>query len=84
MASNNSKWIEMSSEELVSEITAAQATLTTMKFDNGLQGLENPLELRQKRRDIARMKTELRKKELATFSPEQIAKRGEIRRRRRK
>lgn len=81
---NNSKWVDMSIEELISEVNSAEEKMVTMKFENGLQGLDNPLQVRQNRRDIARMKTELRKRELAAMSPEDLAKRDNIRRRRRK
>ena len=81
---NNNKWAEMSTDELVTELKSAQSEMITRKFDNGLQGLDNPLVLRSKRRDIARMKTALRSLELASMSEEQVAKRDNIRRRRRK
>ncbi len=54
------------------------------KFDHAMDGLQNPLELRESRRDIARIKTELRRRELAEATEDELAGRSKIRRRRRK
>jgi large subunit ribosomal protein L29 len=54
------------------------------KFDHATKGLENPIFLREIRRDIARLKTEIRRRELANASKEALAKRSKIRERRRR
>jgi large subunit ribosomal protein L29 len=55
-----------------------------MQFDHAVKGLDNPLTLREMRRDIARLKTEARRRELAQLTPEELAKRSKIRERRRR
>lgn len=85
MASN--KFLElqaMSTEDLTSQLEEAQVSLQKMKFDHTVNGIANPLELRSSRRDIARIKTELRRRELANASAEELAKRDRITFRRRK
>ena len=66
-------------KEMLTETEAAYQKLT---FDHAVRGLDNPLELRDLRRDVARLKTEIRRRELAAFSPEELAKRSKIRARR--
>jgi len=53
-----------------------------LTFDHAIRGLDNPLELRGLRRDVARLKTEIRRREVAAMTPEQLAKRSKIRARR--
>ena len=66
-------------KEMLSETETAYQKLN---FDHAIRGLDNPLELRDLRRDVARLKTEIRKRELAAYSPEELAKRSKIRARR--
>jgi large subunit ribosomal protein L29 len=85
MASN--KFLElqaMSTEDLNSQLAEAEVSMQKMKFDHTVNGIANPLELRSSRRDIARIKTELRRRELAETSPEELVKRDRIIFRRRK
>ena len=55
---------EFSAEELVNELNTTQEQYGKMKFEHAIRGLENPLTLREVRRDIARLKTEIRRREL--------------------
>ncbi|MEE9437374.1 MAG: 50S ribosomal protein L29 [Saprospiraceae bacterium] len=73
---------EFSLEDLQNELTETQAQYKKLKFDHAINGLENPLLLRDIRRDIARMHTELRGREVAVLTPEEVAKRSKIRFRR--
>jgi large subunit ribosomal protein L29 len=73
---------EFSAEELANELKETQSQYKKLKFDHSIKGLENPLVLREVRRDIARIQTEIRRREVADFTPEQIANRSKIRRRR--
>lgn len=75
---------DFSLEELRAELDAIQTEYKNLKFDNALKGLDNPLIIRDRRRDIARLNTEIRRRELADSSPEQLAGRSKIRSRRRK
>lgn len=73
---------EMSDADLKSELAETSAQYQRLKFDHAIKGLENPIGLREVRRDIARIKTEMRRREVAEFSEEQIANRSKIRARR--
>lgn len=80
------KYLELqafSDEELVNELKETQSQHQLQKFDHAVKGLENPKELTEIRRDVARLKTEIRKRELANMSEEAIAGRSKIRARRR-
>jgi len=74
---------EFTSEELVNELSATEAAYQKLEFDHAIKGLDNPLQLREVRRDIARLKTEVRRREVENMSAEQIAGRSKIRKRRR-
>lgn len=79
------KYLEMQQMEgadLASELLTSTTEYRKMKFDHAVQGLENPLQLRDLRKDIARMQTELRRREVAAMTPEELAKRSKIRFRR--
>jgi large subunit ribosomal protein L29 len=56
---------EMKSEEIEERLQLEAEQYGQMKFNHTVSQLENPLTLRAKRRTIARLKTELRKRELA-------------------
>lgn len=73
-----------SDEELTNEIKVTEDDFKKLKFDHAIRGLENPLELTVVKRNIARLHTEKRRRELAAMTPEQLARRSKIIRRRRK
>ena len=75
---------EFTNEELVNELQATQAAHQKLDFDHTIKGLDNPLQLRETRRDVARLKTEERRREMEKMTPEQIAGRSKIRARRRR
>lgn len=75
---------EFSDEDLANEIKETVDQFKKLKFDHAIRGLENPLLLRDVRRDIARLRTEERKRQMANMSEDQLAKRSKIRARRRK
>lgn len=81
------KFIEVqdfSDAELANELEVVQTQYQKLKFDHALRGLENPLALKEVRRDVARMKTEIRRREIAAMTPEQLAGRSKKIARRRK
>jgi len=49
----------MSSSDLIEQIRESETALAKMKFRHQIAGTENPMTLRNKRREIARMKTVL-------------------------
>ncbi len=55
---------ELSDSEIRQRIAEAQEELFRLRFRSATQPLENPSLLRKLRRDIARMKTILREREL--------------------
>ena len=52
-------------EELTAKIAEDEARLKKVNFAHSMSPLENPVSLRSLRRDIARMKTVLRQKQLS-------------------
>lgn len=56
---------EMSSEEIARRIQEEQTELSKLRFNHAIAPLDNSMVLRNKRRDIARMKTILREREMA-------------------
>ena len=72
----------MTADAINTELKQASADLVRMKFDHGSKGLQNPIELKSLKRDIARLKTELRAREIGAMSVEQLAGRSNIRLRR--
>ena len=73
-----------SDEELTNEIKVTEDDFKKLKFDHAIRGLENPLELTIVKRNIARLRTEQRRREIEAMTPEQLARRSKIIRRRRK
>jgi large subunit ribosomal protein L29 len=55
---------ELSDKELVEKIKDEKVNLVTMKMNHAISPLENPLVIRETRKTIARLKTELRKRQL--------------------
>ena len=55
---------EMSSPELEKELSALKSELFKLRFSLATNGLDNPLKVKEVRRDIARIKTILREREL--------------------
>ena len=55
---------ELETKELAERIESEVAKYEQMKFNHTVSPLENPSLIKAARRDIARMKTELRQREL--------------------
>ena len=56
---------EMSEAELNAELTKMKKDLFNLRFQHVTGQLENPIKMRETKRDIARVKTIIREKELA-------------------
>jgi large subunit ribosomal protein L29 len=56
---------EMSEADLKARIQEDELRLKKLEFAHALSPLENPMSIRDLRRDVARLKTELRTRELA-------------------
>ncbi len=67
----------LSDSEITQRIAEEERDLTDLRFRRAVAGLENPIVLREKRRDIARMKTVLaqRSDELSS-EPNAVADNG--------
>jgi len=55
----------MSEADLKARITEDELRLKKLEFAHAISPLENPMSIRDLRKDVARLKTELRKRELA-------------------
>ena len=75
---------EMSDADLKSELVLIHGQYQKLRFDHTIKGLDNPVNIRNTKRDIARLQTEIRRREVSAFTPEQTAKRSKIRLRRKK
>ncbi len=74
---------QMSKEDLLNELKTAQEEYKKASFDHQSEGIQNPLQLRGMRRDVAKIKTALRQIELGSMSEKELARRSKIRARRR-
>lgn len=54
----------LNNEELQEKLLAEKAKLTRMKLDHAISPLENPSQIKALRKDIARIETEMRLREL--------------------
>lgn len=79
----NLKLQGLSDAELTDELAVMEREYQKFQFDHAIKGLENPLSLRGMRRDIARVKTEMRRREMANLPAEALNKRSKLRARRR-
>ena len=55
---------EMSSPDLEKELGELKSELFKLRFSLKTNGLDNPMKIKEVRKDIARVKTELRKREI--------------------
>ena len=55
---------ELDNKALVEKLEITETALHQMKLNHTISPLENPSQIKGARRDIARMKTELRQREL--------------------
>ena len=60
----NNKLKDMSSPELEKELSELKSELFKLRFSLATNGLDNPLKVKEVRKDIARVKTILRQREL--------------------
>ena len=60
----NSEITELTTEDLKERIAAERTALTKMKMNHVVSPLENPMQIRAARKTVARLLTELHKREL--------------------
>lgn len=61
----NTEVRELSMKDLKERLETEKETLVRLKMNHVVSPLDNPLKLRESRRNIARLLTELRKRELS-------------------
>lgn len=54
---------DLSVEELNTQIIAEEETLRRLKFGHAVSPIENPMKIRESRKVVARLRTELRAKQ---------------------
>ncbi len=59
------KIVEMSSAELEKELKELKTELFKLRFSLATNGLDNPMRIKEVKKDIAKIKTVLRQRELA-------------------
>jgi len=75
---------EFTDSDLAAELEKTEQEYQKLRFDHAIKGLDKPNILREVRRDIARLQTELRRRQVSAMSAEELAQRSRIRQRRRK
>jgi len=60
----NSEIIELTTKEIVERLDTEKNLLTKMKLNHAISPLDNPNTIKEARRNIARLKTELHKRNL--------------------
>lgn len=73
---------EMSDADLKDELKQINVQYQKLSFDHTIKGLDNPIILKNTKRDVARVQTEIRRREVEAMTPEQLAGRSKIRQRR--
>ncbi|HFA50249.1 MAG TPA: 50S ribosomal protein L29 [Bacteroidetes bacterium] len=73
---------DFSEEDLMAQLEDTEAQYAKMRYDHKLTGLDNPMEMKELRKDVARIKTEIRRRQINNMTEAQLAKRSKIRARR--
>jgi large subunit ribosomal protein L29 len=64
----NSEIKALSSEELKDRLNTERANMQNLRFAHAISPLENPMKLREAKRSIARLNTEVRRREIEANS----------------
>lgn len=73
----------LTTEQLTADLAVAREQYQRMKFGHAVVSIENNSLIKNKRRDIARLLTELRAREVGSMTDAQLARRSKMRQRRR-
>ena len=57
--------VDLTTSEVEEKLEIEIESYDKLRMNHAVSALENPIQLKQKRRNIARLKTELRKRELS-------------------
>jgi large subunit ribosomal protein L29 len=75
---------EFSDQELVNELQETEKQYLKLTFDHAVKGIDNPMLIKDMRRDVARINTEIRRRELSNMTEQELAQRSKVRKRRKK
>jgi len=84
MANKKIELTGKSTEDLKADLAGMEQEYQQLKFDHAVRGLGNPMEIRDLRRNIARINTALRDQEMENLGTEALALRTKLRARRRR
>lgn len=84
MAKEKLNLVDMSDDQLREQLATAEREYQQIKFDHAARGIGNPMEIRELRREVARILTEGRRREIAAMSQDQLDMRSKLRARRRR
>ena len=62
----NSEIKALSSDELQQKISGEEEALNKLKFAHAISPIENPMKIKESKKMVARLKTELRSKQMNT------------------
>lgn len=82
MASTKNNLKDLTLDALTADVVQAKQELARIKFDHASKGVTDPKLIGQTKKEVARMLTEIRAREISALTPEQLAKRSNIRLRR--
>lgn len=82
MASEKINFHDMSEEQLETQVAASESELQKMQFEKAIRGIADNSQFKKTRQNIARALTELRKREMAGYTAEDLEMRSLIRARR--
>jgi large subunit ribosomal protein L29 len=82
MADKNKNLHEISEDALENELSVLEGDLQKMKLEQSVRGISDNSQFKKMRKEIARINTELRKRDLAEYSAEDLEMRSRIRARR--
>ena len=82
MASEKNTWHDMPEEELEATVSASKSEIQKMNFEKAIRGINDNSVFKKTRQNIARALTELRKREMAEYTAEDLEMRSRIRARR--
>jgi ribosomal protein L29 len=82
MASEKINWNEMPEEELETMVSASETDLQKMRFEKAIRGITDNSVFKKTRQNIARALTQLRTREMAEYTAEDMEMRSRIRARR--
>ncbi len=82
MTDKNKNLHEISEDALENELSVLEGDLQKMKLEQSVRGISDNSQFKKMRKEISRIHTELRKRDLAEYSAEDLEMRSRIRARR--